>query len=60
MVWTPNRIVDPWDHLCCDWFGLMHVNAGDNVFHLIIGIVAIAVGFFVHEDIVATNRTTAV
>ncbi|GLV56779.1 hypothetical protein KDH_36180 [Dictyobacter sp. S3.2.2.5] len=40
--------------------GLMHINAGDNVFHLIIGIIAIAVGFFVHEDVVATNRTTAV
>ena len=29
--------------------GIMHVNGADNLLHLIVGIVASAVGFFVHE-----------
>jgi hypothetical protein len=29
--------------------GLMHVNAADNVLHLVVGVVAAAVGFFVRE-----------
>jgi hypothetical protein len=34
--------------------GLMHVNAADNVLHLVVGIVATGVGFFVHDDVGAT------
>jgi hypothetical protein len=30
--------------------GLMHVNAADNVLHLVVGLVAAVVGFFVHDD----------
>ena len=39
--------------------GLMHVNAPDHVLHLITGIVAAGVGFFVHEDVTsrAERRT---
>jgi hypothetical protein len=37
--------------------GLMHVNAADNVLHLIVGIVATGVGFFVH-DYVSTTATS--
>lgn len=31
--------------------GLMHVNAADHVLHLLVGLVAAAVGFFVHDDV---------
>ena len=34
--------------------GLMHINAADNVLHLVVGVVAAAVGFFVAEDRVGT------
>lgn len=37
--------------------GLMHVNAADNVLHLIVGIVATGVGFFV-RDYVSTTATS--
>ena len=29
--------------------GIMHVNPADNILHLVVGIVAAAVGFFVHD-----------
>ena len=29
--------------------GLMHVNAADNVLHLLVGLVAAGIGFFVHD-----------
>jgi uncharacterized membrane protein YuzA (DUF378 family) len=32
------------------FLGLMHLNAGDNVFHLVVGVIAAAVGFFVFDD----------
>ena len=35
--------------------GLMHINAADNVLHLVVGVVAAAVGFFVAEDRVGTR-----
>jgi hypothetical protein len=35
--------------------GLMHINAADNVLHLVVGVVAAAVGFFVAEDPVGTR-----
>ena len=38
--------------------GLMHVNAADNILHLIVGLVATAVGFFVSDD--AISERTAV
>src|SRR5438105_7771132 len=31
------------------FLGLMHINAGDHVLHLVVGIVAAAVGFFVAD-----------
>jgi hypothetical protein len=37
--------------------GLMHVNAADNVLHLVVGIVATGVGFFV-RDYVSTTATS--
>ena len=36
------------------FLGLMHINAGDHVLHLVVGIVAAAVGFFV-ADYVASR-----
>jgi len=30
--------------------GLMHVNAADNVLHLVVGLLAAAVGFFVADS----------
>lgn len=36
--------------------GLMHVNAADNVLHWVIALVAIGVGFFVHDY--STTRAT--
>jgi uncharacterized membrane protein HdeD (DUF308 family) len=39
------------------FLGLMHINAGDHVLHLLIGIVAAAVGFFVADY--AEARATA-
>lgn len=38
--------------------GLMHVNAADQVLHLVVGIVAAGVGFFVN-DYATRTRTTA-
>ena len=35
--------------------GLMHVNAADNVLHLIVGLVAAAVGFFVRDYTTSDN-----
>jgi Domain of unknown function (DUF4383) len=35
--------------------GLMHINAADNVLHLVVGIVAAGVGFFVAEDLARTR-----
>jgi Domain of unknown function (DUF4383) len=29
--------------------GLMHVNAADNVLHLLVGLIAAGIGFFVHD-----------
>jgi hypothetical protein len=40
------------------WLGLMHINAVDHVFHLIMGIVATAVGFFVADYPATTTRPT--
>jgi uncharacterized membrane protein HdeD (DUF308 family) len=40
------------------FLGLMHINAGDHVLHLLIGIVAAAVGFFV-ADYVEARATAA-
>jgi len=37
--------------------GLMHVNAADNVLHLVVGIVAAGAGFFV-RDYVSTTATS--
>ena len=37
--------------------GLMHANAADNVLHLVVGIVAAGVGFFV-RDYVSTTATS--
>ena len=34
--------------------GLMHVNAADNVLHLLVGLVAAGVGFFVRDVVAAT------
>ncbi len=31
--------------------GLMQVNTADNVLHLVVGVVATGVGFFVHDDV---------
>jgi Domain of unknown function (DUF4383) len=36
--------------------GLMHVNAADNVLHLVVGILAAAVGFFVADSRTTTTR----
>ena len=36
--------------------GIMHVNGADNVLHLVVGIVAVLAGFFIHEPITATTR----
>src|SRR6266566_5736753 len=41
--------------------GLMQVNAADNVLHLVVGVVAAGVGFFVHDEVtrgVADTRGT--
>src|SRR5947209_9542074 len=38
--------------------GLMHVNAADHVLHLLVGLVAAGVGFFVN-DYATHTRTTA-
>lgn len=35
--------------------GIMHVNAADNVLHLVVGIVAAAVGFFAERNYTATR-----
>jgi Domain of unknown function (DUF4383) len=40
------------------FLGLMHINAGDHVLHLLVGIVAAAVGFFV-ADYVEARATAA-
>ena len=40
--------------------GLMHVNAPDHVLHLITGIVAAGVGFFVHEDVTSRAERRAI
>ena len=39
------------------FLGLMHINAADHVLHLLIGIVAAGVGFFVADDV--AGRVTA-
>jgi Domain of unknown function (DUF4383) len=31
--------------------GLIHVDAADNVLHLVVGVVAAGVGFFVHDEV---------
>ena len=36
--------------------GLIHINTADTVLHLVVGVVAAGVGFFVHDD--ATRGTT--
>jgi len=33
------------------FLGIMHINAGDHILHLVVGIVAAAVGFGVHDDV---------
>ena len=38
--------------------GIMHVNPADNILHLVVGIVAAAVGFFVHDYVTGTARAT--
>ena len=35
--------------------GLMAVNGADNVLHLVVGLVAALVGFFVHDDVTDTG-----
>jgi hypothetical protein len=40
--------------------GLMHVNAADNVLHLVVGILAAAVGFFVTDSRTTRANTDAV
>ncbi len=35
--------------------GIMHINAADNVLHLVVGVIAAAVGFFVAEEHVGTR-----
>ncbi len=30
--------------------GIMHVNGADNILHLVVGIIAAGVGFFVHDE----------
>ncbi len=39
--------------------GLMHVNAADNVLHLVVGILAAAVGFFVTDSRTTRANTDA-
>jgi hypothetical protein len=38
--------------------GLMHVNAADNVLHLVVGLVAAAIGFFVQDYVTGGATTT--
>jgi len=42
------------------FLGLMHMNAADHILHLIIGIAAIAVGFFVARNVPAVPRSPAI
>jgi hypothetical protein len=42
------------------FLGMMHINGADNVFHLVVGIVAAAVGFFVHDEYHARTATPTV
>ena len=37
--------------------GIMAVNGADNVLHLLVGLIAAAVGFFVYESAAATGRS---
>jgi Domain of unknown function (DUF4383) len=39
--------------------GIMYVNAADNILHLVIGIVAAGVGFFVNDYVEAIARTSS-
>ena len=38
------------------FLGLTHINAADHILHLVVGLVAAAVGFAVHDDV--TGRAT--
>ncbi len=42
------------------FLGMMHLNAPDHVFHLIIGVVAAATGFFVRDTATMTEATRTV
>jgi hypothetical protein len=39
--------------------GIMYVNAADNILHLVVGIVAAGVGFFVNDYVEATARASS-
>ncbi|GAC1348607.1 MAG: hypothetical protein NVS4B7_18010 [Ktedonobacteraceae bacterium] len=39
------------------FLGLTHLNAGDHILHLVVGLAAAAVGFAVHDDVVGAGRT---
>ncbi len=41
------------------YMGMMHVNAADNIFHLVVGLVAAGVGFLVPEHRNVTPRSAA-
>ncbi len=42
------------------FLGTMHINGADNGLHLVVGLVAAAVGFFVHDNYRARTTTSAV